>query len=242
VTNLSNLLDRVLGTQSDPPAALVVLTAALALLVVAVQPSWRLARNGITIAHEGGHALIAVLVGRRLSGIRLHSDTSGLTVSRGKPTGLGMAFTLMAGYPAASLLGLGGVWLLTTGRITMLLWASLVLLLAVLLMIRNLYGLLSVLVAGAAIFAVSAYTEPEVQAAFGYAFVWFLLVGGVRPVGELQGLRWRRRARDSDADQLARLTWIPGLVWVFFFGVVTVAALALAVTTLLWPALTELIG
>jgi hypothetical protein len=246
VTNLSTvalpdavdeLVDRVLGTQPDPPAALVVITAVIALLVVAVRPSWRLARNGITIAHEGGHALAAVLVGRRLSGIRLHSDTSGLTVSRGRASGPGMALTLFAGYPAPSLLGLGGVALLAIGRITLLLWASLLLLFAVLLMIRNLYGLLTVLVAGGAIFAVSWYTEPGVQAAFAYGFVWFLLAGGVRPVGELQGLRSRGRARDSDADQLARLTWLPAIVWVFLFGVVNLGVLAAAVALLLAPAL-----
>jgi hypothetical protein len=181
-----------------------------------------------------------VLVGRRLSGIRLHSDTSGLTVSRGRPTGPGMALTLLGGYPTPALLGLGGAWLLATGRITLLLWASLVLLLAVLLMIRNLYGLLSVLVAGVAIFAVTWFTEPEVQAAFAYAFVWFLVAGAVRPVGELQALRGRGRARDSDADQLGRITWIPGLVWVGVFGIVNLAALAAAVLLLLWPALTGL--
>jgi len=239
---LSELLDRVLGTQPDPPAALVLATAGLALLVVAVRPAWRLARNGITIAHEGGHALAAVLVGRRLSGIRLHSDTSGLTLSRGRPSGPGMAVTLLAGYLAPSLLGLGGAWLLAGGRITLLLWASLALLFAMLLMIRNLYGLLAVLVAGGAIFGVSAYTEPAVQAAFGYAFAWFLLVGGVRPVGELQSLRWRGRAPDSDADQLARLTWLPGLLWVGFFGLVNLAALAAAVLLLLRPAVTDLTG
>ena len=40
--------------------------------------------------------------GRRLAGIRLHSDTSGLTVSRGKPTGIGMILTAAAGYTAPS--------------------------------------------------------------------------------------------------------------------------------------------
>jgi hypothetical protein len=240
VDTFSDLLDEVFGTQPDPPAALVMITAALALLVVVARPSWLLARNGITIAHEGGHALAAVLAGRRLSGIRLHSDTSGLTLSRGRPTGLGMVLTLLGGYPAASVLGLGGAWLLAAGRITLLLWVSLVLLFAMLLMIRNFYGLLAVLVAGGGIFAVSWFTEPEVQAAFAYAFVWFLLIGGVRPVGELQGLRARRRARDSDADQLGRITWLPGLVWVGLFGAVNLAALAAAVALLLLPAVSSL--
>jgi hypothetical protein len=233
-------LSEVLSARPAPSPTLVVVTAALALLVVWLRPAWRLARNGVTIAHEGGHALAAVLVGRRLAGIRLHSDTSGLTLSRGRTSGPGMMLTLLAGYPTPSLLGLGGAWLLVAGRITLMLWAFLLLLCAVLLYIRNLYGLLAVLVAGGALFVVSWYAAPQVQAGFAYAVVWFLLLGGVRPVGELQALRRRRRGPDSDADQLAGLTWVPGLVWVGLFGLVNLAALGLAGYLLLWPAVSDL--
>lgn len=222
---LSGLLDEVLGTQPPPATELITVTAGLALLVVAARPLWRYARNAITIAHEGGHALVAVLVGRRLSGIRLHSDTSGLTVSRGRPRGAGMVFTLLAGYVAPSLLGLGGAALLAADRITLLLWVTILLLFAVLIMVRNLYGFLAVLATSAAVFAVSWFADPAVQATFAYGVVWFLLIGGVRPVGELQRLRRRGRSRDSDADQLARLTHVPALVWVGLFGLVNLAAL-----------------
>lgn len=240
--DLSDLLARVLGTQPFPLPELVVATAVLALLVVAVRPVWQLARNGVTIAHEGGHALVAVLAGRRLGGIRLHSDTSGLTVTRGRPTGPGMVLTLLAGYVTPSLLGLGGALLLASGRIALLLWAFLVLLFALLVNIRNLYGLLAVLVATGVVFLATWYASADIQAVFAYAAVWFLLIGGVRPVGELQRLRWRRRAPDSDADQLARLTWLPALLWVGVFGLVNLAALGLAGYLLLWPAVTTLTG
>ncbi|MYU47610.1 M50 family peptidase, partial [Streptomyces sp. SID7803] len=90
-TDLGNLWDRVTGTQPAPPEQwLVVVTVTAAFIVVVPNAMWRLSRNTITIAHEGGHGLVALLTGRQLSGIRLHSDTSGLTVSRGgKPTGIG---------------------------------------------------------------------------------------------------------------------------------------------------------
>jgi hypothetical protein len=52
----------------------------IALAAVLIGPAWRVTRNAITIAHEGGHALIAVLTGRKLESIRLHADTSGVTV------------------------------------------------------------------------------------------------------------------------------------------------------------------
>lgn len=222
---ITDVWDRVTGTQPDPSHWLVVLTAVVALGAVLPHGVWRVSRNAVTIAHEGGHGLVALLTGRQLSGIRLHSDTSGLTVSRGKPTGLGMILTSAAGYTAPSLLGLAGAWLLSAGRITALLWGATALLVAMLVMVRNAYGILTVLLAGAAFLLVSWLTEPEVQAAFAYVVVWFLLIGGVRPVFELQRKRRRGGAPDSDADQLARLTSAPAVMWLLLFHVVALTSL-----------------
>ncbi|WP_432095037.1 M50 family metallopeptidase [Streptomyces sp. bgisy100] len=224
-TAIGDLWDRVIGSQPDPSLWLVATTAVVALAAVLPHAAWRLSRNAVTIAHEGGHGLVALLSGRRLDGIRLHSDTSGLTVSRGKPTGIGMILTAAAGYTAPSLIGLGGAWLLAAGHITALLWGAVVLLTAMLVMIRNAYGVLTVLVAGAAFFLVSWLTGPAVQAAFAYGVVWFLLLGGVRPVFELQGKRRRGGAPDSDADQLARLTNVPPVLWLLLFHVVSLSSL-----------------
>ncbi|MEV6809485.1 M50 family metallopeptidase [Streptomyces sp. NPDC017248] len=222
---LPGLWDRLTGTQPDPGLWVVLGTLAVALAVVVPHPVWRIARNAVTIAHEGGHGLVALLTGRRLTGIRLHSDTSGLTVSRGKPYGLGMILTAAAGYTAPSLLGLGGAALLATGRITLLLWAATALLAAMLVMIRNAYGVLTVVLAGGAFLLVSWLAEPRVQAAFAYAVVWFLLAGGVRPGFELQAKRARGGAGDSDADQLSRLTHVPAGLWLFLFHAVSLCSL-----------------
>ncbi|MEV4758003.1 M50 family metallopeptidase [Micromonospora sp. NPDC049559] len=237
---LTEFWNRLFGAQPDPPAAIVLITAVLALVVVLTRTPWRISRNAITIAHEGGHALAAVLTGRRLHGIRLHSDTSGLTLSAGRPSGPGMIFTLLAGYVAPSLIGLAGAWLLGAGRITLLLWVAVALLLAMLVMIRNFYGVLSILVTTGVVLAISWYATPQVQAAFAYAGVWFLLFGGVRPVGELQILRQRGRMPESDADQLAGVTRVPALLWVGLFWVVNLFALGLGAGQLIWPLLTGL--
>jgi hypothetical protein len=229
---LTDLWHRAFDAQPQPPRLLVALTAFVALLLVAPRPAWRIARNVITIAHEGGHALVALLSGRRLQSIRLHSDTSGLTVTRGRPTGLGMVTTLAAGYTTPSLLGLAGAALLAVGRIRITLWLALLLLVAVLVMTRNVYGILSVVITGGAVFVVSWYGSPLVQAAFAYLGAWFLLLGGVRPIIEVQGQRRRRQVRDSDADQLAGLTRVPGVFWIGVFLVVSLAALALSVVVL----------
>ncbi|WP_128379535.1 M50 family metallopeptidase [Streptomyces cavernae] len=224
-TSLSGLWDQVFGTQPDPDTWVVLATAAAALAVVVPHRIWRLARNAITIAHEGGHGLVALLTGRTLTGIRLHSDTSGLTVSRGKPTGLGMILTAASGYTAPPLLGLGGAALLAAGHITALLWLATALLIVMLVMIRNAYGALTVVVTGGTFLAVSWLAGPQVQAAFAYAVVWFLLLGGVRPAFELQAKRRRGGAGDSDADQLSRLTNVPAAMWLFLFHAVSLCSL-----------------
>lgn len=232
---LVGIWDRLFAAQPDPPPLLVLLTGVVALAVVLTRVPWRIARNAITIAHEGGHALAALLTGRKLRGIRLHSDTSGLTLSAGRPTGPGMAFTLLAGYIAPSLIGLAGAWLLGGNRITLLLWVAVVLLLAMLVMIRNVFGILSIVVTTAVVFGVSWFASPQVQAAFAYTGVWFLLLGGVRPVSELQTVRRRGQMPHSDADQLAWLTRVPGLVWVAVFAVVNLCALVVGAALLASP-------
>lgn len=232
-TTFGDVWQEVLTTQPEPEQWIIIGAAVLALAAVLLNPVWRIARNVVTIAHEGGHALVALLSGRQLTAIRLHSDTSGVTVSRGKPTGIGMILTVFSGYIASSVIGLLGIVVLMTDHITALLWLSLVVLAAMLLMIRNLYGVLSVVGTGAVVFGISWFTPSEVQAAFAYLFIWFLLFAGIRPVFELQRQRVRQPSPHSDADQLARLTGLPGTLWVVVFGLVNLGVTGLGVWMLL---------
>src|SRR5437868_3173837 len=119
---ITEFLHKLTDAQAQPHQEVILATGVLALVVIVVRPVWHVMRNFITIAHEGGHALAAVVTGRRLSGIRLHSDTSGLTLSRGKPRGFGMIVTGLAGYTTPSLIGLAAAAVLGTGRLTLLLW------------------------------------------------------------------------------------------------------------------------
>jgi hypothetical protein len=230
-------LSNLVSEQPDPAGPVPLITGAVALLLVLSGSPWRLARNVITIVHEAGHALIAVLAGRRLQGIRLHSDTSGVTVSRGKPTGPGMVLTSLAGYPAPALLGLAFAALVVSNRNTVLLALAALLLLAVLVMVRNAYGVLSVVVTAGVLAVVALVAGPGVQAWLVYLITWFLLFGGVRPVFELQAKRHRGAARDSDADQLARLTGVPALLWVLILFVMALGCLVVGGLWLIEPAI-----
>jgi hypothetical protein len=227
--SIADVWQQVTSVQPGPPTVVVVGAAVVALAAVLIRGVWVVARNVVTIAHEGGHALVALLVGRRLTGIQLHSDTSGVTLSRGRPRGPGMVATAMAGYLAPSLLGLGCAALLASGHITALLWLTVLVLVAMLVAVRNAYGVVSILATATGVFLVSWFTSAQVQAAFAYTFTWFLVLAGIRPVLELQRSRRRGRAPQSDADQLATLTRVPGLAWVVLFGAVGIAVLVLTV-------------
>jgi hypothetical protein len=225
---LDHIWAQITTVQTAPAWWVSLATLTLAFALVVPHPAWRISRNVVTIAHEGGHALAAILTGRRLDGIRLHSDTSGVTVSAGKPHGPGMILTAFAGYVAPSLVGLGAAALVAHGRALLALWVTTALLALMLVMIRNVFGALTITLTGALVFAVSWWTPNIFQMAFVLQMTWFLLVAGPLPVWELQQKRAQGLAEESDADQLAALTGIPGIVWVLLFGLVNVAALGYA--------------
>jgi hypothetical protein len=216
------------GTGHPPSRLLVLGTALVALATVASPRVWPMARTVVTIAHEGGHAFMALLAGRRVNSVRVLRSTAGVTVSEGNPVGLGIVLTAAAGYLTPPLLGLGAAALLVTGHLAGMLMLSLALLAALAIAVRNAYGLLAVLVIGAAVALVLWRASALGEYAFGYALTWFLLFGGVRPVLELQRTRRRRPAGRTDADQLAALTGMPAGLWVAVFGMAALGALAVA--------------
>lgn len=219
----------MLAEQPLPDLRVVAATGLLALLVVA--RAWRTVRLGLTVVHEAGHALVAVLVGRRLSGIRLHRDTSGVTVSRGRPTGAGVVVMYAAGYLAPGVLGLAAALLLAAGRPLALLWLMVLVLLAVLVWIRNGFGLVVVLGLGVVLGLVGWYAADGIVTAVAYLLAWLLLLAAPRPLVELLA-GGRHRRRGSDPEHLARLTHLPAVLWILLLLAANVTGLVYGAVTL----------
>lgn len=228
---VEELWRRVSVTTPVPDASVLLLIAASALAAVIL--AWPLVRMAITVCHEAGHAVAATLSGRSLQGIRLHSDTSGVTLTRGKPTGIGMVLTLLAGYPAASLVGLLAATVAGTGQAVAMLWFLVGLLALMLLKIRNMYGALIVVVLGGVLALATWYAPAQYLVWLAYGLAWLLLLAGPRPVFELAFSR-RRATTGSDAAQLARLTHLPRVVWIVLWLAITLGSLALG-TALMLP-------
>lgn len=200
----------------------------VAILLVVAPPAWRATRHLVTLVHEGGHAIVAVLTGRRLGAIRLHTDTSGLTVSSGRPRGPGMIATAAAGYLAPSGLGLGLVLLVEAGHTAWALYATLAVLALMLAHVRNWFGLLVVALSSGAVALLLWKAPVRAQDFAALTFAWFLLLAAPRTVVDLWSHRRRSRTRTTDADVLARLTHLPAAVWNLLFLGLTGGALACA--------------
>jgi hypothetical protein len=216
-------------TRGPAPALVPVLVLAGVALLLAQA---RVVRQAVTVVHEAGHALVAVLVGRRVSGIRLHADASGLTLSRGRPRGAGMVATLLAGYPAPTVLGVLGAVVLAQGYAVGLLWAFALGTAVLVLAVRNLYGLLVLLALGGAVAAVSWFLPPTVVGWIALLLVWALLLTAPRTVMELLRTSRRHDSR-SDPAQLARITRVPRLLWLLVFLAVTVGGAGVGALLLL---------
>ncbi len=236
---LVEIWQRATSTQPAPSAELIAGAAVVALALVLHPTLWRATRLLVTITHEGGHAVAALVVGRRLRGIRLHSDTSGLTVSSGRPAGPGMVAMLLAGYLGPAVVGLGAAALLLNGHALGLLWAFVLLLALMLLQIRNLYGFAVVVAAGALLTILSWYGGAGPQTAAATLLTWVLLLAAPKPVVELARQHRAGRAGHSDAGQLSRLTRLPVALWLGLFASLNLGGLALG-AVLLVPALATL--
>jgi len=237
---MSDIIDKLWADVTSqvvaaPSTALWPLAAVVVLL--AVPQLWHVVRHVVTIVHEAGHAGVATMLGREVRGIRLHADTSGLTTHAGSQKRFPLALTAFAGYTAPAVVGVGAAVLLHYGRAFALLWAVVLLLVVVLVQIRNVYGFV-VLVLALGGFGWLAWAAPDSwRVGVAYGVAWLLLLGAVRAVVELHGSRRGAGGGGSDADALARLTHVPGVVWVALFWLTTVACAVGGAWLMLWDVL-----
>ena len=185
----------VVAAAPDPGVNKVAWAGALLAWLLAV-PAYVIFGLIDTIAHEGGHALLARLLFQRVTAIRLFSDGGGVTYFGGD-----MPWAVDA-----------------------TLWASLGFLLLMLFAVRGLLGWLVVPTLMSVICYVALAAEPPIQELFAYVWTWFLLIAAVETM--LIFLRGRGYDNSgSDAGALRRLTSLSGEFWAVLMLIGTTAAL-----------------
>jgi hypothetical protein len=181
---------------------------AVALAGVAWRRPWRVGRLGVTAVHEMGHALAARLTGRRVLAVHLRADTSGVTYHAGPAGWAGRLATVLAGYPAPGLVAVAGAWLCAAGhpRAWLALLAGLAAV-AVVLWVRNLFGIVVVVIGAGGLGWLVVAGASGVEAVAGAVAVWYLALGGLRTVVES-----RRVRGPDDAAEAGRLLHVPASV------------------------------
>jgi Peptidase M50B-like len=197
---------------------------ALALAGLVPGRAWRVGRLAVTAMHEAGHAVVAVLAGRKVSAVHLRPDASGVTVHRGTLGRGGRLVTAAAGYPAPGVVGVAGAWLVAGGHARWWLGAlgGLGAIMAVL-WVRNWFGLALMVALVAGIGWLLASGTAGTETLVGAAVAWYLVLGGLRATLELFGDR-----NSSDATDLARIArpHLPAVVFKTAFAAVAAGSVA----------------
>lgn len=214
------------GRMLPPPIAIPIvgepmtwIIGAAVLALVLLTGTW--AESLVTVVHEGGHVMVGVLTGRNPKAFKVNENTGGgLTSGFDGRWGPGVILLFLAGYLTPPLAGLAGASALRAGLTWPALMSALFLLLGAWAKAQDLFTHLIVVVAGAGIGWVALGGDPVLQAVVAIGLVWLMLIGGIR---SLWHLRWG--GGTSDAGQLARLTWIPSILWVALFWSVALLCL-----------------
>jgi hypothetical protein len=184
---------------------------------------WPIFAYLLTIPHEGGHAIVASMLGGRIASIKMDRLGNGVTAVQSLGW-VGSFMTGLAGYTGPSIFGIIGAALLAENQLAVVLWVSIAMLALALLQARSVVMFTLTLLLGGVFFLVVRYAAAGEQRFFAYTWVWFLLLGGFRGVIHLQILR-RDNSNVGDVGILRSMTHLPGSLWAGLFWLVSLVGL-----------------
>ncbi|MGW3996555.1 M50 family metallopeptidase [Amycolatopsis sp. NPDC004772] len=168
-----------------------------------------------TLFHEGGHAMVSLLVGGAVSRVAITSPGGGYTRQK-HDSALGDVLATAAGYAMPPLAGLGAAVLLHQGRVAAVLVLTLVALLFILLFTRDLRTLVVIVAVGAVVYSALRYAPGWLRIAVAYTEAWLLLTSELDGVRILVVNRQQNgyKTQKDDAAALARRTKMPSPLWI----------------------------
>jgi Peptidase M50B-like len=216
-SSLAAALQRIGEIQPRLPGPAAGLIAIAAIGAVLLPDVWLVARHVTVMAHEGAHATMGSVIGRRITAVRLLRNADGRTSYA--PGGAAGNFVVTAvGYLGPSGFGIGAAELIRVGHIVAVLWLGLVALIMLMVPLRASFGVVSVLCTFLLLFGVAGFATAGAQVVAAYGIAWFLLVSGVRII--------TIRGKDAgDAGILHGMTRIPHGFWFRLWLIGSLAAL-----------------
>lgn len=185
-------------------------TGVVALAIVAFPLTWALVGPLIVAVHEVGHALTGVVSGRKVRHIKIFSRESGVTEFDRQVNVL----MSVAGYLAPPFAGLAAAHGVRAGQSDLVLLAAAVVLgAALVLKIRNVFGVVAIAATVAVLWLLLARAGVEARQGLAHVLAWTLMLGGVRAAFTLYGAHIDDPTAGSDAQTLRSLTGLPVLMW-----------------------------
>jgi hypothetical protein len=195
-----------IDTSSPAYAAAVGVAVVVAL---AFAPLRRAASSVVTLAHELGHAAVALAVGGKVTRVSVRLDASGetLTLVGGKAPNLRLALFALAGYPAPGVVGIVAAWAASTAdHRTFLLVSAVIVALVLVLWVRNPWGLLVCVVTVVGLWVVAVNGGEVLARTVTIAAAWTFAIGGLQASWALASGRSRPRTGLDDALRVAQLS------------------------------------
>jgi hypothetical protein len=208
------------GVVAPLPGGVAALIGFAALIVIMVPFLWPIARHVNVIAHEGAHALAAVLLGFALETVILKRETGETTYKAARGALLRLVTVGFIGYLGPSLFGLAAAKLIETGRVVTVLWVLILLLVLLFFFLGRSLGMISVPVAVVLLVLITRNAHAWVEQLVVYGLTWLLLLDGVR-VAVAHG------AKAGDAVTLGGRTHIHPRFWSLLWIAGTVLAVVI---------------
>ena len=182
---------------------------------------WPLARHVNVMAHEGAHALAAVLLGFVLEAVILKRETGETNFKAARGAILRLVTVGFVGYLGPSLFGLGAAKLIETGRVVTVLWLAITLLVLLFFTLARSLGMISVPVAIVLLILVTRNAHAWLEEIVVYGLTWLLLLDGMR-VAIAHGAKASDavilRGRTHIHPRFWSLLWIAGTVLAVIIG------------------------
>jgi hypothetical protein len=210
--------------------------AAAAVLGVLFWNTWPLYpfRLLVVLMHESGHAAATLLVGGSVEAIRISPDQGGVTLSRFPPSVLREIVIASAGYVGSAVSGCVLLYLAARSRsgrwplIALAGWCMLV----TLLYVRDAFTLLFVVGCALALGLLARFGVPWLRravlmflAAFSCCYALYDIRDDLLHLASASG--------GTDADALARATFIPAAVWGVAWGALSIGLVLLTLRRIL---------
>jgi len=213
-------MSSIVEIQTPLPAPQAVLIGLLVAIVVTLPELWNIVTHANTVAHEGAHVLVGMGVGRTIRSMKINSNGGGGTLMV-PDSGFGFGVAVFAGYIGAGAFGLIAAWLISIGRMVVVLFLCLLLCVVMLVVVRNFFGVRVILICGVPLYLILRYATAGVETVVAYGVTWFLLISGTKDAFVII-----RTPKDiQDAKILTSMTFLFRRAWCFLWLIGSIAAL-----------------